>query len=92
MGSGPGATSRCGSSCAAWSTPAPPPSGHRTPTVIASLPLLGLDEATVTAGGWMVQQAVAQGVHGAHLTRARDPERVKAIRPGRPRPDPQAGH
>ena len=55
----------------------PTPSGHRTPTVIASLPLLGLDEATVTAGGWMVQQALAQGVHGVHLARARDPEGVK---------------
>ena len=38
----------------------PTPSGHRTPTVIVSLPLLGLDEATVTAGGWMVQQALAR--------------------------------
>ena len=55
----------------------PTPSGHRTPTVIVSLPLLGLDEATVTAGGWMVQQALAQGVHGVHLARARDPEGVK---------------
>ena len=36
----------------------PTPSGHRTPTAIASLSLLGLDEATVTAG-WMVQQALA---------------------------------
>ena len=55
----------------------PTPSGHRTPTVIVSLPLLGLDEATVRAGGWMVQQALAQGVHGLHLARARDPEGVK---------------
>ena len=55
----------------------PTPSGHRTPTVIVSLPLLGLDEPTVTAGGWMVQQALAQGVHGVHLARARDPEGVK---------------
>ena len=55
----------------------PTPSGHRTPTVIVSLPLLGLDEATVQAGGWMVQQALAQGVHGVHLARARDPEGVK---------------
>ena len=55
----------------------PTPSGHRTPAVIVSLPLLGLDEPTVTAGGWMVQQALAQGVHGVHLARARDPEGVK---------------
>ncbi len=55
----------------------PTPSGHRTPTVIVSLPLLGLDEATVQSGGWMVQQALAQGVHGVHLARARGPEGVK---------------
>lgn len=55
----------------------PTPSGHRTPTVIVSLPLLGLDGASFLAGAWMVQQALAQGVHGVHLARARDPQAVK---------------
>ncbi|TWU27872.1 aldolase/citrate lyase family protein [Bythopirellula polymerisocia] len=55
----------------------PTPSGHRTPTVIVSLPMLGLDEEAVKVNGWMVQQALAQGVHGVHLARARDPEAVK---------------
>lgn len=55
----------------------PTPSGHRTPAVIVVLPLLGLDEETVKAGGWMVEQALAQGVHGVHLARARDPDAVK---------------
>ncbi len=55
----------------------PTRSGHRTPTVIVSLPVLGLDEASFLAGAWMVQQALAQGVHGVHLARARDPEAVK---------------
>ena len=55
----------------------PTPSGHRTPTVIVVLPLLGLDGKTVQVGGWMVQQALAQGVHGVHLARARNPEAVK---------------
>lgn len=55
----------------------PTPSGHRTPTVIVSLPVLGLDEQTFMGGSWMVQQALAQGVHGIHLARARDPEAVK---------------
>lgn len=55
----------------------PTPSGHRTPTVIVVLPLLGLDEETVETGGWMVEQALAQGVHGVHLARARDPDAVK---------------
>lgn len=55
----------------------PTPSGHRTPTVIVVLPLLGLDEETVKVGGWMVEQALAQGVHGVHLARARDPDAVR---------------
>ncbi len=55
----------------------PTPSGHRTPTVIVVLPLLGLDEMTVKSGGWMVQQALAQGVHGVHLARARNAQAVK---------------
>lgn len=55
----------------------PTASGHRTPTVIVVLPLLGLDEESTKSGGWMVQQALAQGVHGVHLARARDPEAVK---------------
>tara|TARA_Y100000310_G_scaffold306226_1_gene347140 strand:+ start:93 stop:1058 length:966 start_codon:yes stop_codon:yes gene_type:complete len=55
----------------------PTPSGHRTPAVIVVLPLLGLDAATVQAGGWLVEQALAQGVHGVHMARARNPEAVK---------------
>ena len=55
----------------------PTPSGHRTPTVIVVLPLLGLDEDAVKDAGWMVQQALAQGVHGVHLARARDPDAVR---------------
>ena len=55
----------------------PAPSGHRTPTVIATLPASGVDAAAMDATAWMVQQALAQGVHGVHLARARDPEAVK---------------
>lgn len=55
----------------------PTPSGHRTPTVIASMPVLGIDENTFKGSSWMIQQALAQGVHGIHLARARDPEVVK---------------
>ncbi len=55
----------------------PTPSGHRTPAVIVVLPVLGLDGPSMQAGAWMVQQALAQGVHGVHLARARDPEAVK---------------
>ena len=56
----------------------PTPSGHRTPTVIVNLPVLGLDEATYRAGSWVAQQVLAQGVHGLHLCHARDPEAVRA--------------
>ncbi len=55
----------------------PAPSGHRTPAVIATLPVLGLDAETFKGGSWMIQQALAQGVHGIHLGRARDPEVVR---------------
>ncbi|MDW7679119.1 MAG: aldolase/citrate lyase family protein [bacterium] len=55
----------------------PTPSGHRTPAVIVNLPVLGLTEDIFLGGSWMVQQALAQGVHGVHLCKARDPEAVK---------------
>ena len=54
----------------------PMASGHRTPTVIASMPVLGLDGPTMRANGWMIEQALACGVHGIHLARARNPEAV----------------
>jgi len=55
----------------------PTPSGHRTPAVITTLPLMGLDPESVKINGWMVQQALAAGIHGVHLCRARDPEAVR---------------
>jgi len=55
----------------------PTPSGHRTPVVIVNLPVLGLTEDIFLGSSWMVQQALAQGVHGIHLCKARDPEAVK---------------
>ena len=55
----------------------PTPSGHRTPTVIVIVPVLGTDMETFKGGSWMIQQVLAQGVHGIHLCRARDPEAIK---------------
>jgi 4-hydroxy-2-oxoheptanedioate aldolase len=55
----------------------PTPSGHRTPTVIVVLPVLGTDTVSFMGGSWMVQQALATGVHGIHLPRSRDPQAVK---------------
>ncbi len=57
----------------------PTPSGHRTPTVIVSTPLLGLNTNVVKADAWMFQQALAQGAHGIELARARSPQAVKEL-------------
>ncbi len=57
----------------------PAPSGHRTPAVIVTLPLYGLDEDTVQSNHWMIQQALAAGVHGLHLCHARDASATRAF-------------
>jgi 4-hydroxy-2-oxoheptanedioate aldolase len=57
----------------------PTPSGHRTPAVIPELPVGGLDEATMKANYWMVQQVLATGVHGILLCHARSPGAVRAF-------------
>ena len=55
----------------------PTRSGHRTPAVIATLPVLGIDEIHMRANFWVVQQTLLCGVHGILLCHARDPEAVK---------------
>jgi len=57
----------------------PTASGHRTPAVIVTLPLYGLDEQTVRANHWMIQQALACGIHGLHICHARDSNAVRAF-------------
>src|SRR5262245_54966120 len=57
----------------------PTKSGHRTPTVVATLPILGLDEAGMRANHWVVHQALAAGVHGILLCHARVPEAVRVM-------------
>jgi 4-hydroxy-2-oxoheptanedioate aldolase len=57
----------------------PTASGHRTPAVIVTLPLYGLDAATVQANHWMIQQTLAAGVHGLHICHARNPQAVAAF-------------
>jgi 4-hydroxy-2-oxoheptanedioate aldolase len=37
---------------------------HRTPAVIVTLPVLGLDAATVRANHWVIEQVLSAGVHG----------------------------
>ena len=56
----------------------PTPSGHRTPAVIVTLPLYGLSEPVVAANHWMIQQALACGIHGLHICHARDAAAVQA--------------
>ena len=55
----------------------PTRSGHRTPAVIVTLPVGGIDEQTVRANYWVFQQTLAAGVHGILLCHARTPEAVR---------------
>lgn len=57
----------------------PTKSGHRTPAVICTLPVTGLDETTMRVNSWMVQQVLAAGVHGILLCHARTPGAVRAF-------------
>lgn len=56
----------------------PTRTGHRTPTVIVTLPIQGTPDA-VRANAWMIQQALATGIHGILLCNAESPEAVKAM-------------
>src|SRR5438105_14374082 len=57
----------------------PTTSGHRTPSVIVTLPVTGADEQTFRANAWMVSQVLATGVHGILLCHAESPAAVKAF-------------
>ena len=57
----------------------PTKSGHRTPAVIATLPVLGVSKAHMEANFWVVQQALLTGIHGILLCHARDPEAIKTF-------------
>src|SRR5438046_168014 len=57
----------------------PTKSGHRTPTVVITLPIDGSDEATVRANAWMLKQVLATGIHGIMLCHAQSPAAVKAF-------------
>jgi 4-hydroxy-2-oxoheptanedioate aldolase len=54
-------------------------SGHRTPTVIVTLPMNGASEEIVNANGWMIKQVLATGVHGILLCHAETPGAVRAF-------------
>ena len=57
----------------------PTKSGHRTPAVIVTLPILGLDETSLRANYWVIHQTLAAGVHGILLCHARVPEAAKLM-------------
>ncbi|MEO8627149.1 MAG: aldolase/citrate lyase family protein [Betaproteobacteria bacterium] len=57
----------------------PTPSGHRTPPVIVTLPIDGIDEHTVRANSWMIKQVLAAGVHGLLLCHAETSQAVRAF-------------
>jgi 4-hydroxy-2-oxoheptanedioate aldolase len=57
----------------------PTPSGHRTPTVIVTLPVTGANEQVFKANAWMVSQVLATGVHGILLCHAESPAAVRAF-------------
>ena len=57
----------------------PTKSGHRTPTVVAVLPLGGINEAVMWGNYWMVEQVLGSGVHGVLLAHARSPEVVEIL-------------
>ncbi len=55
----------------------PTPTGHRTPAVIVTLPVLGLDEASMRANYWVIHQVLAAGVHGILLCHVRVPDAAR---------------
>jgi 4-hydroxy-2-oxoheptanedioate aldolase len=57
----------------------PTRTGHRTPAVIVTLPILGKDAAAMRANYWVAQQVMAAGVHGILLCHAENPEAVKVL-------------
>jgi 4-hydroxy-2-oxoheptanedioate aldolase len=57
----------------------PTKSGHRTPAVIVTLPIEGLDQHAVHANAWMIKQVLATGVHGLLLVHAETTAAVRAF-------------
>jgi 4-hydroxy-2-oxoheptanedioate aldolase len=57
----------------------PTNSGHRTPTIVVELPVIGTSVEMVEYNAWMFTQALATGVHGILLCHANIPEAIKAF-------------
>jgi 4-hydroxy-2-oxoheptanedioate aldolase len=54
-------------------------SGHRTPAIIAELPIDGSSREMVLYNSWMIKQVLEQGVHGILLCHAECPEAVETL-------------
>jgi 4-hydroxy-2-oxoheptanedioate aldolase len=57
----------------------PTPSGHLTPTVVATLPSNCISREEVLYNAWQTRHVLGTGAHGCLHTHARDPEAVKAF-------------
>ncbi len=57
----------------------PTPSGHATPTVVATLPSNCISREEVLYNAWQSRHILSTGAHGLLHTHARDPEAVKAF-------------
>ena len=57
----------------------PTRTGHRTPAVIVTLPVIGMDENYMKANSWVIQQTLACGVHGILLCHARSAEAIRVM-------------
>ncbi len=57
----------------------PTRSGHRTPTVLCTLPANGMTEAEVRANAWQMRHILSAGVHGLVLCHMRTPEAARAF-------------
>lgn len=57
----------------------PTRSGHRTPPVVTTLPVLGASAEAVRANTWQINHLLAAGVHGLLLCHAESPEAVSAF-------------
>ena len=55
----------------------PTKSGHRTPAVIAVVPITARDASAMMANIWMMTQVLTAGVHGILMTHANDPAAVR---------------
>ena len=57
----------------------PTNSGHRTPTVLCTLPANGMTATEVEANSWQIRHILSTGVHGIVLCHARSAEATRAF-------------